>query len=119
MTINVEGSRDLARLVRQARLGQHLSQGALAERIGITRQAVANLESGRTVPSVAIALAAVRALGMQVQVVTEGTEQLQQSDAAVTASGAAVSSGGVRATITPGPVDLDAVLDRVRQKRGR
>lgn len=99
----VAGVGDLARLVRLARLQQHLSQGALAERIGITRQAVANLESGRTVPSMATAVAAVRALGMQLQVVTgtahvrEATDVLQTGDSA-------------HATVRRGPVDLDAVL---------
>lgn len=107
----LETPHDLARLVRQARLARHWSQGALAERIGVTRQAVANLESGRTVPSIATALAAVRALGMHVEILTDA-DHVRDSDTVEVSNSAEL-------TIQHGPVDLDAVLDAVRDDRTR
>jgi putative molybdopterin biosynthesis protein len=44
-----------------------LSQAALAERIGLSRQAVVAIESGRQVPSTAVALLLARALGQSVE----------------------------------------------------
>jgi putative molybdopterin biosynthesis protein len=44
-----------------------LSQAALAERIGLSRQAVVAIESGRQVPSTAVALLLARTLGQSVE----------------------------------------------------
>ncbi|MCK0115485.1 helix-turn-helix domain-containing protein [Isoptericola sp. S6320L] len=40
------GPRDLGRFVRQARTRRHLSQAALADELGLTRQYVSEVESG-------------------------------------------------------------------------
>lgn len=53
--------------VRPHRDAAGLSQAALARRIGISRQALAAIEAGRSVPSTAIALALSAALGCPVE----------------------------------------------------
>ncbi len=53
--------------VRPARLALGLSQGQLAERTGLTRQAISSIESGQYVPNTAVALALARALRCTVE----------------------------------------------------
>jgi putative molybdopterin biosynthesis protein len=53
--------------VRPARLALGLSQGQLAERVGLTRQAISSIESGQYVPNTAVALALARALRCSVE----------------------------------------------------
>jgi putative molybdopterin biosynthesis protein len=53
--------------VRPARLALGLSQGQLAERTGLTRQAISSIESGQYVPNTAVALALARALHCTVE----------------------------------------------------
>ena len=57
----------VASQIAAVRRGRGLSQRTLAEAAGITRQAVGAIESGRMQPSVGIALALGRALGMTVE----------------------------------------------------
>ena len=53
--------------VRGRRLECGLTQDALAERAGVTRQLVAAVEGGRNTPSVEAAMAIARALGTTVE----------------------------------------------------
>lgn len=96
----ISTARQLALIIRDARTRRHMTQGQLAAAMGVTRQAVANLEAGRTVPSVAVFLAALAALDMRVHVL--GDDDL----------------GADEVTIAAGPVDLDAVLRSVRHDGG-
>ena len=52
---------------RLARLARGLSQGALAEMAGVTRQSISGIESGRWSPSLEVALALAAALGTSVE----------------------------------------------------
>jgi molybdate-binding protein/transcriptional regulator with XRE-family HTH domain len=52
---------------RLARLARGLSQGALADIAGVTRQSISGIESGRWSPSLEVALALVSALGTSVE----------------------------------------------------
>ena len=52
---------------RLARIGRGLSQAALAERAGVTRQAITGIESGHWSPSLDVALALAGALGSSVE----------------------------------------------------
>ncbi|WP_370915141.1 helix-turn-helix transcriptional regulator [Corynebacterium sp. CCM 9203] len=61
-------------LVRKLRRWAELSQAELAERVGVTRQTIANIEKGNYSPSVHLALAICRELGTTVEQVF-GTEQ--------------------------------------------
>lgn len=99
----VGSARDMALLIRNARQQRGMTQGALAAAIGMTRQAVSSMEAGRTIPSVAVALAALDALDLQVDVVP----QRQQAGARpITQEGDAADAGA--------PLDLDAVLAAIR-----
>jgi molybdate-binding protein/DNA-binding XRE family transcriptional regulator len=53
--------------VRPARLALGLSQGQLAARTGLTRQAISSIESGQYVPNTAVALTLARALHCTVE----------------------------------------------------
>lgn len=61
------GSQKIDSRVRQARMAAGLSQQELAERTGLTRQAVNAIESGRYVPNTVVALHLARALGTRVE----------------------------------------------------
>jgi molybdate-binding protein/transcriptional regulator with XRE-family HTH domain len=52
---------------RLARLARGLSQGALADRAGVTRQSISGIESGRWSPSLEVALALASALATSVE----------------------------------------------------
>lgn len=52
--------------VRRRRAALGLSQGALAERVGVSRQALSAIEAGRQIPSTALALQIARALACSV-----------------------------------------------------
>ena len=58
------GSLDV--LLRAARAQLGISQGELAARAGVTRQAVSAIESGKAAPTMAVALRLARALGRRV-----------------------------------------------------
>jgi putative molybdopterin biosynthesis protein len=53
-------------LLRSARLRVGLSQGELAARAGVTRQAISAIESGKAMPTIGVALRLARALGQPV-----------------------------------------------------
>src|SRR5262245_47684036 len=57
----------LTNRLRILRIEAGLSQAELAERCGITRQAVSSIEGGRYAPSTAVALAIARAVGRSVE----------------------------------------------------
>src|SRR5271165_6576671 len=52
---------------RLARLARGLSQGALADMAGVTRQSISGIESGRWSPSLEVALALAAALGTRIE----------------------------------------------------
>lgn len=53
--------------VRSVRLAKGLSQQALAELVGLTRQAISAIESGQYVPNTAVAIRLAQALGCRVE----------------------------------------------------
>jgi molybdate-binding protein/transcriptional regulator with XRE-family HTH domain len=67
MEVRVSSSRRIDDRSRLARLGRGLSQAALAERAGVTRQTISGIESGRWLPSLDVALAIAAALGSSVE----------------------------------------------------
>lgn len=64
VTMEIFNPRRLARLRRAAGFS---SQGALADRLGVTRQAVNNWETGLYAPSAPVLPGLVRVLGCQLQ----------------------------------------------------
>ena len=59
-----EINRNLGQAVRERRTDIDLTQGELAERIGMSRASVANIEAGEQAVSVAVLLALATALGL-------------------------------------------------------
>lgn len=64
----------MANMVRQWRRWMDLSQAELAEKVGVSRQTIANIEKGNYSPSVYLALDVCRTLGKTVEEVF-GDEQ--------------------------------------------
>jgi putative transcriptional regulator len=53
--------------LRVARAERGLSQGELAQMVGVSRQTVSSIETGQYCPSTALALRLARALGLSVE----------------------------------------------------
>lgn len=66
--MRISTARDLGALVRQARQDQGLTQSDLAEKVGATRQWVAQLEAGAPNTRLELVLEALRALDLRVDV---------------------------------------------------
>lgn len=67
-------------MVRRYRRWNELSQGDLAEQVGVSRQTIANIERGNYSPSVHLALDICHALGRTVEQIF-GDEQVDQDSA--------------------------------------
>jgi putative transcriptional regulator len=52
----VKARHEIHNAVRRHRLTREMTQGELAERLGVTRQTVLSIEKGKYTPSVALAL---------------------------------------------------------------
>jgi putative molybdopterin biosynthesis protein len=76
-------ARIVAKRLETLRRSRGLSQRALSEAAGITRQAVGAIESGRMQPSVRIALALARALGTTVEELFGGSDDAEPPAARV------------------------------------
>src|SRR4051794_28271518 len=96
----VSTPRDVAALIRQARRARHLSQAELGKATGVTRQSIANLEAGRSNPSLSTVLAALAVLDLQLDVVGPPETSADQAPA--------------DPANVPADTDLDAVLNAVR-----
>ncbi|OUO90932.1 transcriptional regulator [Gordonibacter sp. An230] len=57
----------MANRVRELREARGLSQGALAEAVGVTRQTIISLEKGGYVPSLLLAMSIAERFGMAVE----------------------------------------------------
>jgi HTH-type transcriptional regulator/antitoxin HipB len=80
--------RELGLLLRERRRSLKLSQAELAERIGVTRQWVVEIERGKPRAEIGLVLHAIRALRLDTDI--RGRDQ------------------------APAAVDLDAILERAR-----
>ena len=66
----------MANMVRQWRRWLDLSQAELAEKVGVSRQTIANIEKGNYSPSVHLALDVCRTLGKTVEEVFGDEQEL-------------------------------------------
>lgn len=64
--------------LRQLREAAGLSQKALAEKAGLSQKAISHWEVGQREPGMAGALALAKALGVSVEVLGEGTEDVPE-----------------------------------------
>ncbi len=67
MEIRVSSTGRIDERLRLARLGHGLSQAALADQAGVTRQTISGIESGRWLPSLEVAFGIAAALGSSVE----------------------------------------------------
>lgn len=115
------GSDDLQSCLRRLRSDAGLSQGELARRAGITRQAVSAIESGSYVPNTAVALRLSRALGRQVEdlfQLSDISRKLRASAAATSAEwGHPPSTGAGAAPANPSDLASDDAEHRVQLAR--
>lgn len=113
-----------AAAVRAARKRRGLTQQAVAEAAGVTRQSIVNLETGRSNPQLTTVVAALRVLGLRLEVAPIDTGDTGDVARVATrqvraADDAAGADDALHVAVTPrpaaGPVDLDAVLADVRR----
>ena len=95
---------------RLARLARGLSQGALADMAGVTRQSISGIESGRWSPSLEVALALAAALGTSVEALFGATPELPTLDARLAAT-ALASARLLLSEIDGAPVAFPLVGD--------
>ena len=96
--MRVRRTTELGVALRDARARQRLSQQEVAERAGIQRYQVANLELGKGNPSLKTLLAVLSAVGLELQVNAHGRDNLAEP-----------------ARNLAKPVSLNDVLSRVRK----
>jgi y4mF family transcriptional regulator len=66
--MRIRTTRDLAMMVREARLVNHLTQADLADELGVSRAWIIRLEQGAPRIELGMTLAAMRALGLETRV---------------------------------------------------
>lgn len=96
---------------RLARLARGLSQGALADMAGVTRQSISGIESGRWSPSLEVALALASALGSTVEELFGAPQELppvKSRLAAPASDSARVLAWEVNGTVVAFPLVGDA-----------
>ena len=85
--------------LRSARLKAGLSQGELAGRAGITRQAISAIEGGKAVPTTAVALRLARALGVRIEELFRLVDELPRVEAELLPSRQPLPGGPLRVQI--------------------
>ena len=102
----MEGSAAVRDQLRRARAKAGLTQAALAERAGVSRQAIAAIEAGRHTPSVTTALAIAAELGVRVEDLFGAPDRSPAIVGAPPPEGAVLRVGRVGGRIVAGaPVD--------------
>jgi HTH-type transcriptional regulator/antitoxin HipB len=96
--------RELGAAIKDRRIQLRLGQGALAEKVGVSRQWVVAVEGGKPRADMGLVLRTLEALGLRLDVVA--------SDAAATTP--ATPNAGLPPIAAP---DLDAIIDAARRER--
>ncbi len=91
------GSLDV--LLRAARAQLGVSQAELAQRAGVTRQAVSAIESGKSAPTMAVALRLARVLGRRVDDLFRLVDELPSVEAELVGVDALTAGQGVRVQV--------------------
>ena len=90
MTLSIVSPGDIGHCVRRERARRGWSQQDLANRVGVSRTFVSQLESGKPTVELSLVLRVMHALGVQLTADTEDRHTTQRSD-----------------------IDLDQILDRL------
>ncbi len=72
--------REIASYLRKFRERSEITQGDLADMLGISRQSVISLESGRCVPSVALAIKVSRLFEMPVEFIFRESSEIEENE---------------------------------------
>lgn len=91
--MRIRSTRDLAAVVKGRRKDLAISQAELAQRAGVARKSISELESGKTQPELALVLRVLEQLGLDIEV-GRGADARAQKRA----------------------IDLDTVIDEHRRK---
>ena len=94
--MRIRTSIDLGALIRDRRTALGLDQKALADKIGVSRQWIVEIEKGKPRAEIALALRALDALGIML---TTGEAAKEKTKSA------------------PQPIDIDAIISAARGKR--
>lgn len=97
--MRIRSPEELGLLVRQERKDQHLSQEALAQRIGASRQWVRMLEQGKPRLELGLTLRALTALGLTIDIQPWTQIPLKST------------------SIMVRPIDIDHIIERARRPR--
>jgi HTH-type transcriptional regulator/antitoxin HipB len=95
---------DIGLLIRDQRLKLGLDQRSLAERVGVSRQWIVEVERGKPRAEVGLILRTLAALELQIDIGGAGLKRTAQP-----------VKGGARPRAR---IDLNAVIDRARGKKG-
>jgi molybdopterin molybdotransferase/putative molybdopterin biosynthesis protein len=95
----VAATGDLEVRLRSARLRARLSQGELAGRAGITRQAISAIEGGKAVPTTAVALRLARALGVRIEELFRLVDELPRVQAELLPAAEPLPAGPLRVQV--------------------
>ena len=97
--MQVRTDRDLGTIIRDRRKSLGLDQKTLADRVGVSRQWIVEVEKGKPRAETGLVLRTLRVLGLELRAMVAGRAQAD--------------------TVSPvGLVDIDAVIDRAREPRG-
>lgn len=91
--MRIRSTRDLAAVVKGRRKDLAVSQAELAQRAGVARKSISELESGKTQPELALVLRVLEQLGLDIEVGRGADAQAQKRT-----------------------IDLDTVIDEHRRK---
>jgi HTH-type transcriptional regulator/antitoxin HipB len=94
---------DIGLLIRDQRLKLGLDQRSLAERVGVSRQWLVEVEKGKARAEVGLILRTLAALELQVDISSAGSERAAQP-----------AKVGARPRVR---IDLNEVIDRARGKK--
>ena len=94
---SVQEARDLGSLIRDARRRRGLAQQQLADRVGVSRQWIVEIEKGKPRAALDLVLRTLRALGLTLSIEDEDLPEAQTS------------------VPERDPIDLDAIIERARQ----
>jgi len=93
---------DLGALIRDHRTRLGLDQKSLAEKVGVSRQWIVDVEKGKTRAEIGLLLRTVRALGIALDAEKEGSGKPKDTSLSHHADE---------------PIDIDSIVDSARRKR--
>lgn len=98
--MQIRTASELGGLLRERRRALDLSQAALAERVGTSRQWIVDLERGKPRLEIGLVLRAIHALGLETRITPQGAPTRPP-----------------RRSLALPSIDIDAIVDRARRRQ--